>query len=32
VLRTAARESNDDHDLSFGWWGEKITPKCSCSA
>jgi hypothetical protein len=24
VLRTAARESNDDHDLSFGWWEDKI--------
>jgi hypothetical protein len=24
VLGTAARESNDDHDLSFGWWEDKI--------
>jgi hypothetical protein len=27
VFRTAARESDDDHDLSFGWRGEKIHPK-----
>jgi hypothetical protein len=28
VLGTAACKSNDDHNLSFGWWDvEKIHPK-----
>jgi hypothetical protein len=33
VLGTAACKSNDDHDLSFGWWDVKInTPQCFRSA